>query len=162
MCTSNPIYRFRFSSIGVYSDCRWQSLPAKGRARLFFREHRITHRCGLWLLPFPVYRIRTGQPNTRAGLFHIFAELPMHVSAGPLRSVPGYAFPFTKQTEHTQKRARLQSVDCAFMLTPDKWDSAAFSSIFLAWSFFCSQAFSQPAHLRVTQTVETVEKGGGF
>jgi len=38
---------------------------------------------------------------------------------------------------------------------PDKWDSARFSSIFLAWSFFCSQAFSQPAHLRVTQTVGT-------
>jgi len=36
---------------------------------------------------------------------------------------------------------------------PDKWDSARFSSIFLALSFFCSQAFSQPAHLRVTQTV---------
>jgi len=36
---------------------------------------------------------------------------------------------------------------------PDKWDSAAFSSIFLASSFFCSQAESQPAHLRVTQTV---------
>jgi hypothetical protein len=36
---------------------------------------------------------------------------------------------------------------------PDKWDSVAFSSIFLASSFFCSQAESQPAHLRVTQTV---------
>jgi len=36
-------------------------------------------------------------------------ELPMHVSAGPLRSVPGYAFPFTEQTEHIQKRARPQS-----------------------------------------------------
>jgi hypothetical protein len=36
---------------------------------------------------------------------------------------------------------------------PDKWESAAFFSSFLASSFFCSQAFSQPAHLRVTQTV---------
>lgn len=45
------------------------------------------------------------------------------------------------QTRHLTKRA------------PDKWDSAAFSSIFLASSFFCSQAESQPAHLRVTQTV---------
>jgi len=82
-----------------------------------------------------------------------FLELPMHVSAGPLRSVPGYAFPFTEQTEHIQKRARLQPVGCFFMLTPDVWDSAAFSSIFLASSFSCSQAESTPAHTQVTQTV---------
>jgi hypothetical protein len=37
--------------------------------------------------------------------------------------------------------------------TPDVWDSAAFSSIFLASSFFCSQALSTPAHTQVTQTV---------
>jgi len=36
---------------------------------------------------------------------------------------------------------------------PDKWDSARFSSIFLASSFSCSQTESTPAHLRVTQTV---------
>jgi hypothetical protein len=36
---------------------------------------------------------------------------------------------------------------------PDVWDSAAFSSIFLASSFFCSQALSTPAHTQVTQTV---------
>jgi len=36
---------------------------------------------------------------------------------------------------------------------PDVWDSAAFSSIFLASGFFCSQTFSQPAHTQVTQTV---------
>ena len=36
---------------------------------------------------------------------------------------------------------------------PDKWDSARFSSSFLASSFFCSQAKSTPTHLRVTQTV---------
>jgi hypothetical protein len=33
------------------------------------------------------------------------------------------------------------------------WDSARFTSIFLASSFFCSQAESTPAHTRVTQTV---------
>jgi hypothetical protein len=33
------------------------------------------------------------------------------------------------------------------------WDSAAFSSIFLASSFLCSQAESTPAHTQVTQTV---------
>jgi hypothetical protein len=33
------------------------------------------------------------------------------------------------------------------------WDSAAFSSIFLASSFFCSQTESTPAHTQVTQTV---------
>jgi hypothetical protein len=35
------------------------------------------------------------------------------------------------------------------------WESAPFSSIFLASSFFCSQAESTPAHTRVTQTVGT-------
>jgi len=59
----------------------------------------------------------------------------MHVSAGPLRCVPGYAFPFTEQTELIQKRARLQPVGCAFMLTPDAGDSARFTSIFLASGF---------------------------
>jgi hypothetical protein len=34
------------------------------------------------------------------------------------------------------------------------WDSAAFSNIFLASSFSCSQAESTPAHTQVTQTVE--------
>ena len=36
---------------------------------------------------------------------------------------------------------------------PDVWDSAAFSSLFLASGFFCSQAESTPAHTQVTQTV---------
>ncbi len=44
-------------------------------------------------------------------------ELPMHVSTMPLRIVPGHAFPFTEQTKHIQKRARLQSVDRGYMLT---------------------------------------------
>jgi len=35
----------------------------------------------------------------------------------------------------------------------DKWDSAAFSNIFLASGLSCSQAESRPAHLRLTQTV---------
>jgi hypothetical protein len=35
----------------------------------------------------------------------------------------------------------------------DGWESAAFSSIFLALGFFCSQAFSQPAHPPLTQAV---------
>jgi predicted methyltransferase len=33
------------------------------------------------------------------------------------------------------------------------WDSAAFSSIFLASSFSCSQALSTPAHTQVTQAI---------
>ncbi len=41
---------------------------------------------------------------------------------------------------------------------PDVWDSAAFSSIFLASSFSCSQAESQPAHNPVTQTVERLPR----
>jgi len=36
---------------------------------------------------------------------------------------------------------------------PDVWESAAFSSIFLASSFSCSQAESTPTHTQVTQTV---------
>ena len=35
----------------------------------------------------------------------------------------------------------------------DWWDSAAFSSIFLASGFSCSQTESTPAHMRVTQIV---------
>jgi len=38
---------------------------------------------------------------------------------------------------------------------PDVWDSAAFSSIFLASGFSCSQAESTPAHTQVTQAVGT-------
>jgi hypothetical protein len=36
---------------------------------------------------------------------------------------------------------------------PDVWESAAFSSIFLASGFSCSQAESTPAHTQVTQAV---------
>jgi hypothetical protein len=44
------------------------------------------------------------------------------------------------------------------ILLADWWDSAPFSGIFLASSFFCSRSESRPAHQRLTQTVETVEK----
>jgi len=54
---------------------------------------------------------------------------------------------YTKVKESCKSQKRLTK------RAPDKWDSAAFSSIFLASSFSCSQAFSTPAHLRVTQTV---------
>jgi len=37
----------------------------------------------------------------------------------------------------------------------DFWESAASRSIFLASSFFCSQALSQPAQNPLTQTVGT-------
>jgi len=47
----------------------------------------------------------------------------------------------------------LKVKNCPTKRAPDKWESARFSSIFLASSFFCSQALSTPAHLRVTQTV---------
>jgi len=46
-----------------------------------------------------------------------------------------------------------QQAGCPTKRAPDVWDSAAFSSIFLASSFFCSQAESTPAHTQVTQTV---------
>ena len=44
----------------------------------------------------------------------------------------------------------------------DLWDSARFTGIFLASGFSCSQTLSTPAHTQVTQTVETVEKVGGY
>ena len=46
-----------------------------------------------------------------------------------------------------------QQAGCPTPRAPDVWDSAAFSSIFLASSFSCSQTESQPAHTQVTQTV---------
>jgi hypothetical protein len=39
------------------------------------------------------------------------------------------------------------------MRAADKWDSARFLSLFLAWSFSGSQAESRPAHLRLTSAV---------
>jgi len=44
------------------------------------------------------------------------------------------------------------------MRAADWWDSAPFSSIFLASGFSCSQAESTPAHQRLTQTVGTLRK----
>jgi hypothetical protein len=46
-----------------------------------------------------------------------------------------------------------QRKGCLTKRALDLWDSAAFFDIFLASSFFCSQAFSTPAHKPVTQTV---------
>ena len=42
---------------------------------------------------------------------------------------------------------------CPTKRAHDLWEAARFTSIFLASGFFCSQAFSQPAHKQVTQTV---------
>jgi hypothetical protein len=47
----------------------------------------------------------------------------------------------------------LQSKSVPTKRAPDVWDSAAFSSIFLASGFSCSQTESTPAHTQVTQTV---------
>jgi len=44
---------------------------------------------------------------------------------------------------------------CLTKRAPDVWDSARFTSIFLASSFLCSQAESTPAHTQVTQPVGT-------
>ena len=63
-------------------------------------------------------------------LWHPSATLT-RFSAGPSRSVPGYAFPFTEQTKRIQKRARPQpalTADRTYMLTPDKWESARFQA----------------------------------
>jgi hypothetical protein len=52
---------------------------------------------------------------------------------------------FNQRILHNKKRLTKRA--------PDVWDSAAFSSIFLASSFSCFQAESTPAHTQVTQTV---------
>jgi len=46
-----------------------------------------------------------------------------------------------------------QHKGCPTKRAPDVWESARFTSIFLASSFSCSQALSTPAHTQVTQTV---------
>jgi len=51
------------------------------------------------------------------------------------------------------KQTNLQAKSGLTKRAPDVWDSAAFSSIFLASSFSCFQALSTPAHTQVTQTV---------
>jgi hypothetical protein len=60
-----------------------------------------------------------------------------------------------------------QRAGCLTKRAPDVWDSAAFSSIFLASSFPCSQAESTPAHPPLTLAVGTPlasvrNIGGGF
>jgi len=57
------------------------------------------------------------------------------------------------QDTQSGKRKPLKAKSGLTKRAPDKWDSAAFFDSFLASSFFCSQALSTPAHLRVTQTV---------
>gem|GEM_PF-4432617 len=67
---------------------------------------------------------------------------PNSFSTGPSRSVPGYAFPFTKREKHIQKRARLQPVplpDCIYLLT----NYAQTNSI--------KSASSRPTHQRERQ-----------
>jgi len=44
------------------------------------------------------------------------------------------------------------------MLTPDKWESVRFTSLFLTSGLYCPQAESTPTHLRVTQTVSPHSK----
>jgi hypothetical protein len=88
------------------------------------------HRSGLWrsrAIP-SLESERGSQTPDRAGSA-LTSEPLTRFSAGPSRSVPGYAFPFSEQTEHIQKRARPQpalTADRAYMLTPDKWESARF------------------------------------
>src|SRR5215207_4584420 len=95
------------------------------------------HRYGLWrsnAIP-SLGSERGSQTPERAGSTSILGPLT-RFSAGPSRSVPGYAFPFTEQTEHIQKRARPQpalTADRAYMLTPDWWDASRRVFKQLAW-----------------------------
>jgi len=63
------------------------------------------------------------------------------------RSIPG---------EVVSPRILRHAPSCDILVTmraPDKWDSARFQAVCVAWSFFRSRAESHPAHLRLTQTV---------
>ena len=66
-----------------------------------------------------------------------------------LRLDPYAAFPFTEQTKHIQKGARLQPVSCTFMLTLDAGDFASFSGFefFLLLSRVHAYPAPQPAEL---------------
>ena len=44
----------------------------------------------------------------------------------------------------------------------DKWDSARYSSLFLALGLYCPQAESRPAHLQLTQGRWAAELGQMF
>jgi len=73
------------------------------------------------------------------GLVPVYLGTSHALSDWSLRSVPGYALPFTEQTEHIQKRARLQPVGCACMLTLNAGDSVAPTA-----SIFWLRVFSAP------------------
>ena len=129
------------------------------------------HRYGLWrssAIP-SLESERGSQTPERAGSTSILGPLT-RFSAGPSRSVPGHACPFTEQTKRIQKRARPQpapTADRAYMLTPDWWESARFQAVCVALSWFrqggvissreSAGMVPNPAHQRVTPTVETVE-----
>jgi hypothetical protein len=61
--------------------------------------------------------------------------------------------PQTKKQKQEKALAKLVNRANYLEAAYQVWESAAFSSIFLASSFPCSQAESTPAHTRVTQTV---------
>src|SRR5687767_2442644 len=75
------------------------------------------HRYGLWrssTIP-SLESERDSQTPERAGSGSIPEPLT-RFSAGPSRSVPGYACPFTEHSERIQKRARPQSAHERFRL----------------------------------------------
>ena len=49
-----------------------------------------------------------------------------------------------------------QRAGCLTKRAADVWDSARFSSSFLAWVFFCFQVESHPTHTGLTQSVSPV------
>ncbi len=115
------------------------------------------HRYGLWrssTIP-SLESERGSQTPERAGSGSILEPLT-RFSAGPSRSVPGYAFPFSEQTQRIQKRARPQpalTADRAYMLTPDGWESPRFSARFWLEAGSGKVVLSPPAHPQVTRPV---------
>ena len=65
--------------------------------------------------------------------------------------------PITPQDKSQEPQRRLRLRRHPLTLPADLWESARFTSIFLASSFSCSQTESTPAPAPVTQTVRRLE-----
>jgi hypothetical protein len=85
----------------------------------------------------PVFSKRFGQHK----VFGLWSKEKMRVKSGQVGGVVFSSKGSGKRAGYPTKRA------------PDVWESARFTSIFLASGFSCSQTFSTLAHTRVTHTV---------